>query len=104
MRRWDLSTDMGANLRKNNSRMVSVGANELVIDNLFNISNVKENPTRSNNKIESENQAVVAQINVGYGKFIYLNATAGNDWSSTLPRENWSYFYPSAGVSLLLND
>lgn len=104
MRRWDFSADMGANLRKNNSRMVSVGANELVIDNLFNISNVKGNPTRSNTKIESENQAVFAQVNIGYGKFIYLNATARNDWSSTLPRENWSYFYPSAGVSLLLND
>ncbi|MDH6311325.1 TonB-linked SusC/RagA family outer membrane protein [Parabacteroides sp. PFB2-10] len=104
LEKWDLSADVGANLRKNNARYVSLGANELVIDNLFNISNVKGNPTRSNSTTEYENQGVFGQVNIGYGKFIYLNATARNDWSSTLPKENWSYFYPSAGLSLLLND
>lgn len=102
--KWDLSVDAGANVRKNRDRTSMLGANELVIDNLFNISNVKGNPTRSNSKIESDNQGVFGQVNIGYGRFVYLTATARNDWSSTLPKENWSYFYPSAGLSLLLND
>jgi hypothetical protein len=34
---------------------------------------------------------------------IFLDLTARNDWSSTLPKENRSYFYPSASLSLLID-
>ena len=33
-----------------------------------------------------------------------MDLTARNDWSSTLPADNRSYFYPSASLSLLLNN
>ena len=42
--------------------------------------------------------------NVGYKDMIYLDLTARNDWSSTLPVDNRSYFYPSASLSVLLNE
>ncbi|MDR2147340.1 MAG: SusC/RagA family TonB-linked outer membrane protein [Tannerella sp.] len=34
----------------------------------------------------------------------YLDITARNDWSSTLARSNWSYFYPSVSASILLDE
>jgi len=34
---------------------------------------------------------------------VYLDLTARNDWSSTLPKNNRSYFYPSASLSLLVD-
>lgn len=40
-------------------------------------------------------------LSLGYKDFIYLDVTGRNDWSSTLPKENNSYFYPSVGVSWL---
>src|SRR5690606_13509723 len=40
----------------------------------------------------------------GYKDAVYLDLTARNDWSSTLPAENRSYFYPSASLSVLLNN
>lgn len=40
-------------------------------------------------------------LSIGYKDFAYLDVTGRNDWSSTLPRENCSYFYPSAGISFL---
>jgi iron complex outermembrane receptor protein len=33
-----------------------------------------------------------------------LNATGRNDWTSTLPPEANSYFYPSVGVSFVVSD
>jgi len=39
----------------------------------------------------------------GYKGMLYLDLTARNDWSSTLPAENRSYFYPSASLSWLAN-
>lgn len=39
-----------------------------------------------------------------YKGFLYLNLTARNDWTSTLPKGNNSFFYPSASMSFVFND
>jgi len=41
---------------------------------------------------------------IAYDEWLYLTMTARNDWSSTLPVENNSYFYPSIGLSVVLTD
>jgi ferric enterobactin receptor len=41
------------------------------------------------------------EIGVSYKDIVYLTATGRNDWSSTLPVENWSYFYPSVSGSFV---
>ena len=47
--------------------------------------------------------SLYGSVSLSYAHFIYLDLTGRNDWSSTLPENNWSYFYPSASLSLLLN-
>lgn len=39
-----------------------------------------------------------------YKGFLYLNLTARNDWTSTLPKGNNSFFYPSASMSFVFNE
>ncbi|TAJ14401.1 SusC/RagA family TonB-linked outer membrane protein [Marinilabiliaceae bacterium JC017] len=39
-----------------------------------------------------------------YGNFWYVDVTARNDWSSTLPSDNNSYFYPSVSSSVIISD
>ena len=41
---------------------------------------------------------------VGFKDYLFLELTARNDWSSTLPSNNWSYFYPSASISAVVSD
>jgi TonB-linked SusC/RagA family outer membrane protein len=41
---------------------------------------------------------------LGYDNWFYLDASLRNDWSSTLPEDNWSFLYPSVSASLLFND
>lgn len=41
---------------------------------------------------------------ISYKQSVFLNLTARNDWSSTLPPENSSYFYPSASLSVIASD
>jgi TonB-linked SusC/RagA family outer membrane protein len=45
--------------------------------------------------------SIYGSASVGYKDFIYLDITGRNDWSSTLPLTNCSYFYPSVGVSFI---
>jgi hypothetical protein len=40
----------------------------------------------------------------GYKNKYFLDLTARNDWSSTLPADNWSFFYPSVNASFILSD
>ena len=41
---------------------------------------------------------------LGYKNIAFLNATLRNDWSSTLPKENRSYLYPSVSGSLVFTE
>jgi TonB-linked SusC/RagA family outer membrane protein len=43
------------------------------------------------------------EVGVSYKGLLYLTATGRNDWSSTLPVENWSYFYPSISGSFIFS-
>jgi TonB-linked SusC/RagA family outer membrane protein len=53
---------------------------------------------------EKQINSLYASANLGFKQGLFLNLTARNDWSSTLPVENNSYFYPSAGLSLLMHE
>lgn len=44
------------------------------------------------------------EFGVAYRNIAYLTATARNDWSSTLPIDNWSYFYPSLSGSFVFTE
>lgn len=43
-------------------------------------------------------------VSLGYKGFIFLDVTGRNDWSSTLPLDNNSYFYPSVASSFILTE
>lgn len=45
-----------------------------------------------------------AKAELNYQNWLILNLTGRNDWSSTLPKENQSYFYPSAGLTFVFTD
>jgi len=55
-----------------------------------------------NDIYEKEIQSLYAFANLGYKNFLFLDVTARNDWSSTLPAANRSYFYPSVSLSYLV--
>jgi len=47
---------------------------------------------------------VYTDLQFGYRDYLFLNATARNDWSSTLPLENRSFFYPATSLSFVFSD
>jgi iron complex outermembrane receptor protein len=40
-------------------------------------------------------------LNLGWDDYLYMELTGRNDWSSTLPADNNSYFYPSLSLSYI---
>ncbi len=53
---------------------------------------------------KKEIQSAFFSASFGYKNWAYLDVTGRNDWSSTLPSSNRSYFYPSVSLSAILSE
>ncbi|EOA59534.1 SusC/RagA family TonB-linked outer membrane protein [Bacteroides nordii] len=63
-----------------------------------NINNVTENGWRR------ATNSVFGSVQMAYNEYVSLDITARNDWSSTLPKDNNSYFYPSFNLGFVASD
>ncbi len=106
---WDISVSAGGNIMNRQGSNSSIGSggdrrNGLVVPGLYNVSNIPLDNIRVNSsQYERAIYSLYGLASIGYAGQIYLDLTARNDWSSTLPAVNRSYFYPSASVSWLAN-
>ena len=101
---FGLKSIIGANfLQNNNSRMAFSGIgfkvpNVFTFGNTINVSNIADS------KSQKRNVGVFADITLSFKDYLFVNATGRNDWSSTLPKDNNSYFYPSVNGSFIITD
>ncbi len=104
----DFSVSAGGNYMKqhnsDNYTGSANGPNVLTIPGLYRLSNIPNTLLlASNSDSEKAIYSVYGMTSLGYKGQLYLDLTARNDWSSTLPAENRSYFYPAASLSWLAN-
>jgi TonB-linked SusC/RagA family outer membrane protein len=99
---FSIGVNAGANtLQQKNSSLYSGGV--LSKRNFFalsNVSTIQSTSTASEKQINS----VYGFSQIGFRNYLFLDLTARNDWSSTLPEANRSFFYPSVGLSGVLSD
>jgi TonB-linked SusC/RagA family outer membrane protein len=107
----DLSYNVsfGGNIMKQNNlnsyAQTKNGGAGLILPNVFSISNIAEdNLASGSSKYKKQINSLYALGSIGYKEMIYVDVTARNDWSSTLPEDNNSFFYPSVSASLLINN
>src|SRR5690606_6848262 len=102
---FDISVTGGVNSMYQQHKIQSMGGPELSVPGLYRISNIPtSNRSTWNNTSMKRIYSVLGTASIGYQEKIYLDLTARNDWSSTLPVENRSYFYPSASLSWLASN
>lgn len=76
----------------------------LIVPFVYNLNNT-QGPVQATNYLEQKSiRSVYASANFDIFNAVYLNVTGRNDWSSTLTKENRSYFYPSASLSTMISD
>ncbi|MGX5819670.1 SusC/RagA family TonB-linked outer membrane protein [Chitinophaga lutea] len=99
---FGVNYNAGAAVMRNRGYISQAFANGLSIPNQFSL-NFASTPSFSNTTAEKEIQSVYASAQFDFRQRIFLDLSARNDWSSTLPPPH-SYFYPSAGLSAILSD
>ncbi len=102
---WDVNALIGGNNMYQYGRNMVNDAHSLVIPNLYTISNGVPGTVRYNSWwYEKTIYGIYGLASVGFKNMAFLDLTARNDWSSTLPKDNRSYFYPSASLSVVLSN
>ena len=96
---------IGGNLMERESRGMSGSQSQLLVPNVFDLSNAKsDKPSVSESYSHRKMNSLYGQITLNYGGWIFLDATLRNDWTSTLSPANRSYLYPSASLSWVISD
>lgn len=105
---FSVNVSVGGNVRYSKSFNVSNSSKPgagLTLPNLFTLSNISNTALDySSARYEKQVNSVYGTANLGWRDAVYLDLTARNDWSSTLPAANRSFFYPSASISVLINE
>ena len=100
----DINAVAGLNGREYRNSYVFASISNLTIPTFFNLSNTSDIPTVEEYQSKLRTLGAYAQAEFGWDDMLYLTLTARNDWSSTLPKEKRSYFYPGATVSWLFSE
>jgi len=80
------------------SRSASISA--LLVQNMPSIGNANSVPTALESLTRSRQQSVYSKATIGYKDFLYLDVSGRQEWSSTLPLSNNTFFYPGIGANI----
>lgn len=75
----------------------------LVVPNFYNLSNAKR-VVGNNYTRDYTIMGIFGDWTLGWDNFLYLTLTGRNDFTSTLSKENRSFFYPSASLSYIFSE
>lgn len=102
---FSVDLNLGGNIRENRSNRLSGFTSQgLNVPDLFTIGNSKVQTSPSHYKEVHKVRSVYARGAFGYKDMVYLEWSGRNDWSSTLPVDKNSYFYPSVGLSFVFSE
>lgn len=101
---WGIDALLGFNVRNKQYENNYQAAPRLAVADLYTLTNSRDPLISSNDFYRLRQYGLYGSIQLDYRRWAFLNITGRNDWSSTLPVDNNSYFYPSVTASVLLSE
>ncbi|MCG6187864.1 SusC/RagA family TonB-linked outer membrane protein [Maribellus maritimus] len=101
---FGLSANAGASMFYRKYQQEYNATDGLVVPWVYSLNNSLGNVKASTNYQEREIRSVFGTVTMDLINSFFLTLTARNDWSSTLPESNNSYFYPSVSLSTLVSN
>ncbi|GAO44769.1 putative TonB-dependent receptor [Flavihumibacter petaseus NBRC 106054] len=97
------SLKIGHDVYSTNRDAVYVEGDTLEVPTYYNLNNAKRVIGYNKTK-EYRIVGLFADWTLGYDNFLFLTLTGRNDWTSTLSKDNRSFFYPSASLSWVFSE
>lgn len=95
---------IGYSLQDSYYEYKNVSADALALDDFFNVGNKVGELGGENSWERYRRLGIFGSIDVNFRDWAFLQVTGRNDWTSLLDPEHWSFFYPSANLSVVLSD
>jgi TonB-linked SusC/RagA family outer membrane protein len=102
---FNVSLTLGHNFQEFNKTFYIVDGFDFVIDDFYDISNVASINVEADDFVDrSRLMGIYGELSLDYKRTHYLTFTGRNDWSSTLPNGNNSFFYPSVSYGFVFTE
>jgi len=101
---FDVSGLLGANINQRTFSSLSSTITGLDIPTYYNLSNSGSTPSVAERESIRRLVGVFGEAQIGYNDMLFLTLSARNDWSSTLPLQNNSFFYPGTTLSFVFTE
>ena len=101
---FSLYANFGGNHRVSKSQSETIFGQDFRIPSKATIESANTVVPTYSFERQKEVNSIYASAQLSYQDIVFLDITGRNDWSSTLPEDNRSFFYPSASLSVLLNE
>ncbi|ARS37340.1 SusC/RagA family TonB-linked outer membrane protein [Pontibacter actiniarum] len=100
---FNIKAMAGHNIYATEVSSQSVTATNLTIDGLYDYANATST-VPGQGFSQRRIIGVWGDLGLSYKEYLFLNVTGRNDWSSTLPVDNRSFFYPSVSAGFVFTD
>jgi TonB-linked SusC/RagA family outer membrane protein len=100
----DLAVNFGGNRMDQYTQNLFASADELAVPDVFNVANSRVPVRATQRNTQKRINSIYFSGQVAWKSALFLDFTGRNDWSSTLPKDSWSYFYPSISLSGVITD
>lgn len=97
--KFNLEAIVGGTYNQSQSKSVTTRIEGLLVPGFYNLANSVNLPGGSEAIADRRLIGMYAQATLGYLGQLFLTVNARNDWSSTLPINDNSFFYPGANLS-----
>ena len=95
---------LGHNYNQRTSTRQTVTGNQFIVRGLHTLSNTAQQIFNQDLYERRRLIGVFGEVSLGYKNYAFIDVTGRNDWSSTLPIDSRSYFYPSVSGSFVFTD
>jgi TonB-linked SusC/RagA family outer membrane protein len=99
---YDITVGHNVNSRYN-KRLTTI-ANGLVVPNYYNVKNIKGSADVSGREFKRRVVGLYGTLSLNLNDYLFLQLAGRNDWSSTLPKDKNSFFYPGANLSWVFSE
>lgn len=98
--KFSLTANVGMNMNERYSTFMNGESKGLTVNSGFwDLGNGASWSSLRESQMKRRLVGLFGDVTVGFDEMLFLNLTARNDWSSTLPMGNNSFFYPGATLS-----
>jgi TonB-linked SusC/RagA family outer membrane protein len=101
---WQVDALVGFNGNERRASSLASEITNLTIPTWYNLQNSAGIPSTSTSLSIRRLMGVYVNAEAAWRNMVYVTVTARNDWSSTLPKGNRSFFYPGVTGSFLFSE